>query len=320
MRSNGSVVPRCWAATEVPDPVAGPGQVVIEVAAADVLFVETQVRAGWGAEYFSLTPPYVPGDGVAGRVVTLGAGVDPSWGGRRVAPHAGPTGGYAERVVVGADELIPVPDDLELASAAALLTDGPTALTVFDAAGIVAGQWVLVAPATGGFSSLVVQLAHEAGARVIGAARGERKLRLAEELGADLVVDYSLPGWPDRLREATGGHGADVVFDGVGGEFGDTAFGLTADGGHFSAHGAPSGRFANADPQVAERRKVSWQGIGDVQLSPDRRRELGARAFAEAAAGRIRPVIGQTFALKNAAAAHEAIESRRTIGKTLLLP
>src|SRR5882724_7314317 len=219
---------------EAPDPVAGAGQVVVDVTAADVLFVETQIRRGWGGEYFAVEPPYVPGDGVAGQVISVGEGMDPGWIGRRVVSRTGERGGYAEQALVAADGLIPVPDGLGLPEAAALLHDGNTALILAEKAEIQPGEWVLVLPAAGGLGILLVQLAHAAGARVIGAARGKRKLDLARELGADVVVDYSEPGWVEGVRQASGGRGADLVFDGVGGEIGGAAFEVTAPGGRFS--------------------------------------------------------------------------------------
>jgi len=305
--------------SEAPDPVAGPGQVVVDVSVAPVLFVDTQIRRGWGGEWFTVKPPYVPGVGVAGQVLSVGEGVDPGWAGRQVVTDTGERGGYAERAVAPAEGLIPVPDGLGLPEAAALLHDGRTALGLAEMARIRPGEWVLVTATGGGLGSLLVQLAHAAGARVIGAARGKPKLDLARELGAEAAVDYSEPGWPEQVREATGGPGPDVVFDGVGGQIGLAAFEITARGGRVSAHGAPSGGFAEIDPREAERRGVTVRGIQHVQFSPADGKRLIERVLSEAAAGRIRPVIGQTFSLERAADAHAAIEARGVIGKTLLL-
>jgi NADPH2:quinone reductase len=311
--------PEVLVTSEAPDPSAGPGQVVVDVSVADVLFGETQIRRGWGREYFTMKPPYVPGFGVAGQVLSAGEGVDPGWVGRHVVTSTREGGGYAEQAVAPAEGLIPVPDGLGLREAASLLHDGTTALALAAEARIRPGAWVLVVAAGGGLGILLVQLAHAAGARVIGAARGKRKLDLARELGADAVVDYSEPSWPERVREATGGTGPGVVFDGAGGQIGRAAFEVTARGGRFSAHGAPSGGFAVIDPQEAERRGVTVRGIEHVQLAPADAKRLAERALSEAAAGRIRPVIGQTFPLERAADAHVAIEARGVIGKTLLL-
>jgi len=327
---------------DAPDPAAGPGQVIIDVAVADVLFLDTEIRSGQARAWFPIEPPYVPGSGVAGRVLAVGPDVDPGWSGRRVIAHTGEPGGYgayAERAAVRAERLIRVPDGLDLRTAGALVHDGLTAAGLVEAAGLAraAGltadqepgaaraadldevRSVLVTAAAGGMGNLLVQLAHAAGARVVAAARGKRKLDLALKLGADTALDYTERRWPELVREATGGRGADVVFDGVGGEVGLAAFEATADGGVFSAHGAAAGGFAPIEPASAERRGIRLRGITDVQYSTAERIRLAGRALAAAAAGRIRPVIGQTFPLEKAAEAHAAVESRTVIGKTLLL-
>jgi NADPH2:quinone reductase len=314
--------PEVLVAADAADPVAGPGQTVIGVSVADVGFVETQIRAGGFGEHFTVTPPYVPGHGVAGQVISVGEGVDSAWLGRRVAGYTGDhggRGGYAERALLGADELVPIPDGLGVHEAAALLHDGVTALRVIEVTGVRAGEWVLVTAAAGGMGILLVQLAHAAGAHVIGAARGNRKLDLVREQGASVAVDYSEPGWISRVREATGGAGVDVVFDGAGGGIGRAAFEVTAHGGRFSAHGAPSGGFAVLDPEERQRRGVTVRGIEHLQLAPDEMRQVLARALSEGAAGRMRPVIGQTFPLERAADAHAAIEARKVVGRTLLV-
>jgi NADPH2:quinone reductase len=314
--------PEVLVPADVPDPVAGPGQAVVRVAAADVGFVETQIRAGAFGDYFAVEPPYVPGHGVTGEVADVGEGVDRHWVGRRVAAYTGEQGGrggYAERAVVEAATLVPVPDGLGLRDAAALLHDGVTALRLLDVVGVRAGEWALVTAAAGGMGLLLVQLVRAAGARVIGAARGGRKLELVRDQGADVVVDYSEPGWTDRVREVTGGAGADVVLDGAGGAIGRAAFEVTARGGRFSAHGAPSGAFTVFDPADAGKRGITVSGIGDLQLGPEEMRQVLVRALAEAAEGRMRPVVGQTFPLDRAADAHAAIEAREVVGRTLLL-
>jgi NADPH2:quinone reductase len=191
---------------EVTDPVAGPGQVVVRLAAADVIFLDTLLRGGWGGEMFPLDPPYVPGFGGAGTVDSVGSDVDPGWVGRRVVVNGA---AYAELVAAELGDVMPVPDGLGLPEAAALHSDGVTALRLarHAPADVAQGAWVLVAAAAGGAGSLVVQLLRDAGARVVAAARGERKLNLTRELGAEVAVDYSETGWVDRVREATGGTG-----------------------------------------------------------------------------------------------------------------
>ncbi|GAA2624159.1 zinc-binding dehydrogenase [Streptomyces axinellae] len=312
---------------ELPDPVAGPGEVVIEVSSVDVIFMETQVRRGTG--FFTPPLPYVPGGAVGGRVAVLGEGVEAAWAGRTVvartlAPEGVPAGGgYAARARCDAAALGALPPGLGLREATALAHDGPTAVRLFDNAvsggSLRAGARVLVLAAAGGMGALLVQLAKAAGAQVIAAARGERKLALAAgELGADRVVDYSLPDWTDRVRRATGGRGVDVVFDGAGGKRGYEALETTAPGARFSAHGAPGGGFAEVTAGLAAERGITLAGIEQVQFAPDEHKLLLDRALFETAAGRLRPVVGQTYPLEAAAEAHEALESRTTLGKTLL--
>ncbi|MEV0398504.1 zinc-binding dehydrogenase [Actinoallomurus sp. NPDC050550] len=304
---------------QAPDPVAGPGQVVVEVAVAGVTFVETQIRRGTDKWHARPEVPYVPGGLVAGRVSSVGSQVDPTWSGRRVIAGTGETGGFAERAVAAVEDLFPVPDGLGLPEATALHSDGSTALGLTERAKVRPGEWVLVEAAAGGVGSLLVQLALSAGARVVGAARGSRKLGLIRDLGADAVIDYSEPGWTKRVLEATGGAGPDVVFDGVGGEIGRAAFEVTAHGGRFSVHGASSGEATIIDPAVARHKNVEVIGIEQLfDFGPHvvRRAE---QMMSKAAAGLIRPIIGQTFPLERAADAHAAIEDRTAVGKTLLL-
>jgi NADPH:quinone reductase len=314
--------PEVLAVATAPDPVAGPGQAVVRVAAADVLFFDAIIRYGLASDFVPLRPPYVPGNGVAGQVIAAGDGVDQHWIGRRVVAHTGGTGGgggYAEQALVPADALVLVPDGLGLPEAAALLHDGATALGLAESTGTRPGEWVLVVGAGGGLGLLLVQLARAAGAHVIAAARGSRKLGQARKLGAEVTVDYSEPGWPQDVLTATAGIRPDVVFDGAGTDLGQVAFAITADGGRFSAHGSPSGGFAQIDPGEARRRGIIVRGIEQVQFTPDQLQALTNRALAEAAADRIQPVIGQTFPLERAADAHTAIEARSVVGKTLLL-
>jgi NADPH2:quinone reductase len=305
---------------EAPAPIAGPGRLVVEVVAAGMLYVETQIRRGQLGGYFDVTPPYVPGGDVAGHVVSVGEDVDAAWVGKRVVARTSVSGGYAERSLHAVVDVVEVPAGVELPQAAALMPDAVTALALMDAADLRPGEWVLITASAGGLGSLLVQLAHAAGARVIGAARGTAKLELSRKLGAEAVVDYTGTDWTEHVRELTGGHGADLVFDGVGGQIGSDAFEVTADGGGFSAHGAPSGGFAVIDPATAENRRVTVRGIADVQLTPEAGRDLAIRALAEAAAGRLEPVIGRTYPLEKAADAHAAIEARDFVGKLLLLP
>jgi len=298
---------------EVPDPAAGPGEALIEVEIANITFVETQLRAG-RAPHPSMEPrlPVIPGNGVGGTVGAVGEGVERGLVGTRVITSTGGSGGYAERVAVDAAGVIRVPDGVGLPEAVALLADGRTAMSLMRAAEVRPDETVLVEAAAGGVGSLLVQLAAGAGARVVAAAGGERKLRVARELGADETVDYTEPSWTEKV-----GDGVDVVFDGVGGAVGRAAFELVRSGGRFCAFGLASGAFTDIPDADAARRNVTV--VRGTRVDPEELRQLSRAALAEAETGRLRPVIGQTFPLERAADAHQAIEARATVGKTLLL-
>lgn len=318
--------PEVLEVVEVPDPVAGPGQVTVDVAVADVLFVDSQIRSGKADGWFKVALPYIPGNGVGGTVASVGEGVDPSWVGRRVVSRinvAGkqPSDGYAERAVVQADQLLAVPDALSIPEAITVLHDGSTALLASNRAAVKPAEWVLINAAGGSLGSLLVPMAKAAGARVIGAARGSRKLAAVRGWGADEAVDYTEPDWADRVLEITDGHGVDVIFDGAGGAQGKTAYALAAAGARMLAYGASSGEFVTVDPADAASRGVEVVGIMDIGANEDpaeSRRSL-ERLLDDAAAGSVTLHVGQTFPLENAAAAHAAIEARETVGKTLLV-
>ena len=280
------------------------------------------IRSGRGTDYFPIRPPYVPGNGVGGTIAGLGTGVDTSWLGRPVVAHtggAGGSGGYAELAAVDFEDCAPVPDDIDLLEATAALHDGTTALRVLEKTAPEQGEWILVLGAAGGMGLLLVQLLVGRGAKVVGAARGSMKREVVSEAGAVAAIDYGEPGWTDALLDASGGRRPTVVLDGVGGTIGGEAFGLIADGGRFSAHGTPSGSFARIERAEAERRAVTVTTIADLQYGEGDRSRLLAAILGEIGAGRVAPLVGQSFSLSQASKAHLAIESRETVAKTLLL-
>ncbi|GAA4859181.1 zinc-binding dehydrogenase [Saccharopolyspora cebuensis] len=291
-----------------PEPAAGTA--VVAVHAADVLGLDVAIRRGAAAELFGVVPPYVPGDGVAGTVVAAGDGVDRRWIGRRVVSTTGARGACAERVAVPAEDLVAVPDGLDLTAAAALVHDGRTALALIEAAAVRPGERVLVVPAGSGLGLVLVQLARLAGGTVIAAARGAEQLAAATAAGATRVVDAASSDWTDQL-----GGPVDVVLDGVGGATGRAAFEAVASGGrHLGYSGEPG-----PDPDEARRRGVTPFGTEVVHLgSSGATRGLTERVLDEAAAGRIRPVIGPVFPLEGAAEAHAAFERGGLVGRALI--
>jgi NADPH2:quinone reductase len=294
---------------EVPEPVPEPGEAVIAVVVATVTGGDTHIRAG---EARRPALPAILGEGVAGVVAATGADVDESLLGTRVIIATGGLGGYAEQVAGPAADLIPVPPDLPLADAAALLIDGRDALGWFRAAPPVSGEWVLIAFTGGGVGSLLVRLCTARGARVVAATGGPGELVLAGESGAEVLVDHTRPDWADAVRVATGG--LDLVFDGVGAEVGRAALGLLRDGGRYCTNGKTPA------PEPIDAERLTLLGPDSLPADPRRQRVLAATALTEAAEGRLRPTIGQTFPLDRAADAHTAIETGHTVGSTLLVP
>lgn len=310
--------PEVLVAQEVPDPVAGLGQVVVGLAAADVIYLDTLLRSGWGGQTFPVQPPYVPGGGGAGAVLCVGEGVDPGWVGRRVVVRKF-GGGYAERVAAEAGAVVEIPEAVGDLDAAAAIHDGSTAVRLAQLGEIQPGEWVLVTAAAGGAGTWVVQLARSTGARVVAAARGEGKLDLARKLGAEVTVDYSQEGWTGRVVAATGGAGVDLAFDGAGGTLGTAALQTVAVGGRFVTYGTAGGRFTEIDPELAQRRRVSVRNaLADGPIDPGTARELVTEALALVAQGRIRPAIGATYPLDEAREAHASLARRATVGKSLL--
>lgn len=314
--------PEVLVAEQVPDPQLGEGEVLVEVAAAGVTFADTMLRRGEAPLPEGAQLPLVPGNEIGGDVVALGPGVREGLLGSRVIARLTRPGGYAQLAAADSGDLFPVPPGLELEDALALLVNGRAALGVLREAGGLRGERVLVEAAAGGVGSLLVQLArNEAAACVIAAAGGPAKLDLVRRLGADVAVDYNESGWQDRVLEAVPGAQLDVVFDSVGGSTGRSALELLRGGGRFVAFGHASGAPVELTTGELMRRGVTVIGYGPPRvLRRGDSRVLVADALSQASAGLLAPVVGQTFPLARAAEAHRAIEERRTVGKTLLIP
>lgn len=302
---------------EVQDPEPGAGELLVDVEVAEVLFLDTQLRAGWGGDYFAMEPPFVPGVGVAGNVAAAGERGEHWLGKRVIASTSGAGeyrgGGYAERALVVAESALEIPAGLEGERAIAALHDGVMAVTRVEKAGLGGGDVALVTAASGAIGTWLLPLLTRAGVTVVAAARGERKLSLATERGADVVVDYGEDGWARGV-----GREVDAVFDGAGGRIGAGAFGLLRRGGRFFSYGAAAGDFPDVEAAAAER-GVEIVGIDDRLTAGDMQRaaETALRLLAD---GVVEPVIGQSVPLERAAVAHAAIAARTVAGKTLLIP
>jgi NADPH2:quinone reductase len=309
---------------EVDDPVAAEGQAVIRVEAAGVHLVDTAIRKGEyaGPAIPANELPMTPGREAAGVVDSVGGEVDAQWIGKRVVLHLGPggSGGYAERVAANVALLHEIPPHLDAAAAVAMIGTGRTALGILGLAELRPEDVVLVTAAAGGLGNLFVQYGRNHSATVIGLAGGREKVDLVSRLGADCSVDYRNEGWPDEVRRFLGGRDVSVVLDGVGGEAGRVSFDLLGSGGRFVIFGWSAGeatQFTTADV-LGRALTVIAAGPHMIQRAGGMR-ALESQALAEASAGLLVPRVTR-FALRKAAAAHRALETRGTTGKVVLEP
>ena len=308
---------------EVEDPRPGPGQVRIAVAASGVHLIDTALRAGRPMGPLPLPElPTIPGREVAGTVDTVGPDVDEGWVGRRVVAHLGlASGGYAELAVREVEALHALPDGLADDAAVAMIGTGRTALAILEVAALTAEDIVLITAAAGGLGSLLVQAARNAGATVVGVAGGPAKVQRVAQLGATVAVDYSAPNWSDAVRTALDGRAVTVALDGVGGALGRGALELLGAGGRLILLGFSSGQPTELSSGDLFARGITASAAIGARIAqrPGGLRDLEEQALEAAADGRLVPLV-QRFALAEAAAAHEAIERRATVGKTVLVP
>ena len=308
---------------DVDDPQPGPGQARIVAAAAGVHLIDTVLREGRAMGPLALPElPTIPGREVAGVVDALGPQVDEWWLGRRVVAHLGPaSGGYAELAVRETDALHTVPDGVADDTAVAMIGTGRTALAVLEVAQLTPEDVVLVTAAAGGLGSLLVQAAGHAGATVVAVAGGAAKVQRVAQLGATVAVDYSAPDWTDAVRAALDGRAVTVALDGVGGALGRDALELLGVGGRLILFGFASGQPTELSVgDLFARGLTVSAAIGPrIAQRPGGVRDLEEQALAAAAEGRLVALV-QRFALAQAAAAHTAIQTRATVGKTVLVP
>jgi len=305
---------------EVPDPVAGAGEVVIDVAATAVNRPDVLQRMGLypappGA------PPYL-GLECSGTVSAVGDGVgDWSPGDQVCALLAG--GGYAERVAVPAGQVLPVPDGVPLADAAALPEVVCTVWSnVFMAAGLRPGETLLVHGGSSGIGTMAIQLARQVGARVAVTAGSEAKLTRCRELGAEILVNYREADFVSAVQEATGGHGADVVLDIMGAKYLARNLEVLATNGRLVVIGRLGGSTAELDLAKLMSKRAAVLG---TLLRPRPVAEKSAivasvreHVWPLVARGTVRPVIHARWPLAEVAEAHRTMEASTHVGKLLL--
>jgi NADPH2:quinone reductase len=305
---------------ELPEPVAGPGELLVDVTAAGVNYIDTYQRQG----IYPMTLPYVPGMEGVGRVRAVGDGVTTLAAGARVA-WSETLGSYAQVIAVPAEKAVPVPDGVSDEAAVGALLQGMTAhFLVNDAFPVQAGDAILVHAAAGGVGLLLTQLAAAKGARVIATVSTKEKEELAREAGAAEVVRYTdVDDLAAAVRTLTGGVGVAAAFDSVGLTTFDASLASLRRRGMLVLFGASSGPVPPVDPQ-------RLNAAGSVFLTRPKlfdyvyaREELTAKAaavYAAVADGTLDVRIGHRYPLADARTAHEDLQARRTTGKLVLLP
>jgi putative PIG3 family NAD(P)H quinone oxidoreductase len=314
--------PEVLTLAEMADPIAGPGEVLIEVAAAGVNRADIGQRLGIYPSPPGTSP--LPGMEVSGTIAALGHGVGEWSIGDRVCALL-PSGGYASLAVANAAHVLEVPDAIDLIDAAGLPETIATVWSnVFMLASLRAGETFLVHGGSSGIGTTAIQLARAHGALVATTAGSAEKLAACDHLGAEILINYRTEDFVERILEATDGRGADVILDSIGGAYLDRN--LTAL--------APHGRLAiisnlSAEPGILDIRALmgKWATIYGSTLRARTTKEkseimssVRENVWPLVAAGQVVPVIDRQFPLADAALAHERMEASEHIGKLLLIP
>ncbi|GAB2967441.1 quinone oxidoreductase [Amycolatopsis acidiphila] len=305
------------AEVEIGDP--GPGELLVDVAAAGVNYIDTYHRSG----LYPMELPLTLGLEGAGTVAAVGSGVPDFEPGDRVA-WQGQIGSYAAQAKVAAKIAVRVPDGVPDETAAALMLQGITAhYLVRSTYEVDDGDDVLVHAAAGGVGLLLTQLAKARGARVIATVSTEEKEKLAREAGADDVIRYDQADFAERTRELTGGEGVAVVYDGVGRTTFDGSLASLRVRGVLALFGAASGPVPPVDPQRLNKGGSLYLTRPTSAHYVRTREELDWRAgelFQSVVDGSLNVRVGHRYPLADARQAHEDLQGRRTTGKLLLLP
>lgn len=312
--------PEVLIAQEMPSPEPGPGQLRVDVAAAGVNYIDVYYRTG----AYPLPTPFIAGTEGAGVVSAVGAGVTGFQEGDHVAWAMVPGTGYAERVIVPAARAVPVPADIDDETAGAVLLQGLTAHYLTRSTYPVRpGETALVHAAAGGVGHLLTQVLTARGVRVIATTSSAEKASLAREAGAAEVIRYERDDVASEVSRLTDGRGVDVVYDGVGRATFHGSIDSLRPRGMFVLYGAASGAVAPVDPHLLQskgslfftRPSLAHYIVSRAELL-ERSREL----FAWVASGELSVRVGARYPLDQARQAHEDLESRRTTGKSLIIP
>jgi NADPH:quinone reductase len=309
------------AVEEVDPPRPGPGEVLVDVKASSLNFPDALMVQG----LYQVKPPlpFSPGSEVAGVVHELGEGVQNVAVGDPVIGLPG-RGGFAEECVVASDRLTPLPEGMDFATASAfLLTYCTTLHALSDCGRLRSGETLLVLGAAGGVGTAAIEIGRALGARVLAAASSEEKLALCRELGAEATVDYVREDLRKRTLELTGGNGADVVYDPVGGSLTEAALRATAWAGRLLVIGFASGEIPAIRLNLALLKERAIVGVywGEWTRHDPEGQIRNVRKLSELfAAGKVKPVVSERIPLRDVPAAMARMLRRQVKGKIVVLP
>lgn len=304
---------------DLPEPTPGPGEVVVGIRACGVNFADTLIVQG---KYQEKPPlPFVPGAEIAGDVLALGEGVTHLRVGQRVAALCD-TGGFAEQVAVAAARCVPLPDGMAYETAAGfLITYGTSHLALTRRGQLQPGETLLVHGAAGGVGLAAVEIGALLGAEVIATASSAEKLALARRYGAAHTIDYTQEDFVARVKEITGGRGADVIYDPVGGDVFDRSLRCIAWEGRLLVIGFASGRIPQPPAGLLLVKNVAVVGLywgAYAARNPQVLTDSLAQLFAWQAAGKLKPHISAAYPLEKTGDALRSLMERKSVGKVVV--
>lgn len=305
------------ALTDLPDPVPGPGQVLVQISVAGINFMDIGVRRGMA--WNELPNPKILGVEGAGRVLALGAGVEGFSIGQRVAWVYAP-GSYAQKIAIAASSLVPIPDGIDDKTAASVMMQGLTASHfATDFYATQPGDIAFVHAAAGGLGLLLTQIIKLRGGRVIGRVSSADKVAAARAAGADHVIVDAEGKFVEEAKSLSGGEGVHVVFDGSGPSTFQGSMDVLRRSGTFCWYGPVLGGPGPLDiMSLPKSIKLGYAVFFDHIHTPELLRARSKRLFDWIAEGKLRVHIGAEYPLAEAARAHAEMASRSTVGKLLL--
>ncbi|MEP4768706.1 MAG: NADPH:quinone oxidoreductase family protein [Roseibium sp.] len=306
---------------ELPEPVAGPEDVIVRVKACALNFFDTLIIEG--KYQYKPEMPFSPSAEFSGVVETVGSDVSEFKTGDRVMGYMR-CGAAREKVVVSADDLIALPEGISFETAAGLTVTYGTTLHAFrDRAQLKPGETVAVLGASGGVGQAAVEIATIMGAKVIACASSEEKLAFAKSLGADELLDYSKEPLKDALKGLTNGKGVDVVYDPVGGDLSEQALRATAWEGRFLVIGFAAGDIPKIPLNLALLKGCDIRGVfwgAALERNPDQHKDNMKQLLEWVRDGKLRPHIHAVYPLEEIATALDEIAARRVFGKVIITP